>query len=528
MTLARRALGAVLDQVEATQDDSSDDALASHIGEPDPDALRCTDALAPSELMVVQVGDWTKDKCDAKHFVDSCSMMTDTVRCSTNCPMAYNSCDSDNTVGLAKTPSIFSFRAFTKNSAERLRGRSASPTPNRIPADELCEALQGALRMFVPSPSKRKFVKCRSTVMERSWTFAGYHVKTSRAIRQHFGISDAEFRESVVDTALKEVGRMRSGKSGAMFWFSADNKYVIKFITRSERKTLSAIISKYARYIKSVGKTLLPAICAAFKVACRGWDARFMVMNNVFDCPNGLDQRFDLKGTTEDRYVKGLAEHATGKDLNFGDRRLHLSPYTQDLLVSVLSSDIEWLRAAGIMDYSLLLGIRFMRAGESLPEPASCRPTTLHARFQECQGGVMSYSQEEGCCVLYVGIIDVLQMYTMKKKAARAIKKYTIGCVREIDTEPPSYYASRIVRYLTSKIVVVEEAEILAAMEDHRRAGKALEAARCKQEEEDLVVPGDDHPESLPTLQAGGVLRLDDVALCERDGGYDSEACMHL
>mmetsp|Transcript_70782 Transcript_70782/g.188811 ORF Transcript_70782/g.188811 Transcript_70782/m.188811 type:complete len:353 (-) Transcript_70782:657-1715(-) len=348
MASAAGALGAALDQVEVEtkEFDSDDEDATSYIAHAD--VLKGTEALAPSQVIVVQMGGWEKSRCETEDPVEPWRANSTPVGISTSAMR------SPSRMQILKTASGFS----------RMRRMSVRSPTGRGPAEaELCAAIQEALRIFVPSSSKKKFFKCRSLIMERSWTFAGYHVNTMSAVRQHFGLSNDDFRQSVVDVPLRMVGQMRSGKSGAMFWIAGDNKFVIKQITRSERKALSAIINRYALYIKRGGKTLLPVICAAFKVACDGQETRLMVMNNVFDAPLPIDQRFDLKGTTEHRYVRGLREDATGKDRNFGDRSIHVPAFAQELLLSVMRSDIEWLRSVGIMDYSLLLGIRFFQGG---------------------------------------------------------------------------------------------------------------------------------------------------------------------
>lgn len=38
-----------------------------------------------------------------------------------------------------------------------------------------------------------------------------------------------------------------SGKSGAMFLFSGDGKYIIKTISKTERKFLSSFVNDYAK-----------------------------------------------------------------------------------------------------------------------------------------------------------------------------------------------------------------------------------------------------------------------------------------
>mmetsp|Transcript_29642 Transcript_29642/g.71209 ORF Transcript_29642/g.71209 Transcript_29642/m.71209 type:complete len:581 (+) Transcript_29642:56-1798(+) len=334
---------------------------------------------------------------------------------------------------------------------------SMASAPARVQPHELAAALQEAVRMLAPCVSKNKFVKSRSNVSGFDCIFAGYHVVAMRAVRKHFGILEDEFLQSVCDTPLRGGGRQRSGKSGAWFWFSSDNRYVVKYITRSERQSLSSLLARYLRHIRSRNRTYLPVLCGAFKVACRGMEARLLIMNNVFHGAEHCDDRFDLKGTTEDRFVRGISACDTGKDLNFGDRKIHIPGPIREELAEAICSDVDWLSHMGIMDYSLLLGISKIKT----PIRSSVHDATKLSPFDGWEGGLLSLSSEEGCCVLYMGFIDILQMYTVKKKAAHCVKKWTVGCVREIDTEPPSYYAARIKQYLLKKLRAVDMEEMV-------------------------------------------------------------------
>mmetsp|Transcript_21498 Transcript_21498/g.48490 ORF Transcript_21498/g.48490 Transcript_21498/m.48490 type:complete len:679 (-) Transcript_21498:337-2373(-) len=349
------------------------------------------------------------------------------------------------------------------------RNLSVTSTRSRPRVDpaEIAEALQEAMRVFVPSSSRKKFCKTRSTLNENDWMFAGYHVETMRTVRQQFEISDDEFRASCCDHRLHGGGVQRSGKSGASFFFSHDQKYVLKEITRGERLCLSAMIKRYCKHVQKNCKTLLPVICGAYKISCQGMESRYMVMNNVFVGTRRIDERFDLKGTTEDRYVKDAADGGTLKDLNLGDRMIRVPITTKHLLLRSLERDILWLKKVGIMDYSLLLGICRVKPHEPLPNVKTTKPVVGKSRFDECEGGILSFSSSEGCCILYMGIIDILQMYTLKKKAAHCFKKCTIGCIREIDTVPPGYYADRFLQFLTGKIDGVSSEEMQAVAKAH-------------------------------------------------------------
>jgi hypothetical protein len=78
--------------------------------------------------------------------------------------------------------------------------------------------------------------------------------------------------------------------------------------------------------------------------------------------------------------------------------------------------------------------------------------------FEVIEGGLPAMLCHEGSVpsVVYLGLIDILQQYTLKKKVAHWLKKSTIGCCHEIDTEPPDYYKERFVRYFRERILEIE------------------------------------------------------------------------
>ena len=77
--------------------------------------------------------------------------------------------------------------------------------------------------------------------------------------------------------------------------------------------------------------------------------------------------------------------------------------------------------------------------------------------FESFHGGIVGMTEDsKSATVYFVGIIDILQQYTFKKKLAHFIKKRTIGCCHEIDTEPPAYYRSRFVKFFIDKVRPIE------------------------------------------------------------------------
>eukprot|EP00466_Bigelowiella_natans_P001450 jgi/Bigna1/89465/estExt_fgenesh1_pg.C_490150 len=142
---------------------------------------------------------------------------------------------------------------------------------------------------------------------------------------------------------------------------------------------------------------------------------------------------------------------------------------TKKELLGVLSRDVQFLRGKGLMDYSLILAMKRTEENGGAEEEEEamkrkrCPPFPIR-RFKlgrRRRPHAQTSSQDEPSdicsrkskCVIkatyagenysaYVGLIDFLQDWNMKKKIARLMK----FCEHNKSTEPPSFYADRILR----------------------------------------------------------------------------------
>ena len=397
-----------------------------------------------------------------------------------------------------------------------------------------------------------------------------YKPKNFQVLRSLAGISSDDFATSICDADLSGGYSECSGKSGSLFWYSADRKYIMKSISAEEATLLNGICSSYLRYVGAHPHSLLCKFYGMYKITTtvaapsyiRGEKrasrvrsntvrtTRFVIMNNVFHTADNTAgfEKFDLKGTTEDRFVKLINGNEVLKDINFLNRRITLPENIADCLSRVIQEDCEFLLRHGIMDYSLIVGVKqsnnrstlerlgapvgsevheWMAAGETrrrtfhdklnaqltaaksaavkaahsvqkLLSPSGSLRTSVvvdeqrasrlaginevdeeatppaeemesppahdspvPSVFSSFDGGVagLDESVSKGV-VYYMGIIDILQQYTVKKKLAHLIKKCTIGCCHEIDTVAPEYYKARFVRYVAGKVKGVEEEDV--------------------------------------------------------------------
>lgn len=91
-----------------------------------------------------------------------------------------------------------------------------------------------------------------------------------------------------------------------------------------------------------------------------GSNVRLIVMNNVFDTNLHIDERYDLKGSTEGRTAsekERKRETPVYKDLDFlqANRKINVGPEMKKKIMEQLKSDCGFLEKMKIMDYSLLL-----------------------------------------------------------------------------------------------------------------------------------------------------------------------------
>lgn len=97
------------------------------------------------------------------------------------------------------------------------------------------------------------------------------------------------------------------------------------------------------------------------------------------------------------------------------------------------------------MDYSLLVGVRFLKAGEQSFFINDIEAMSYNFPFGPFRGsnGDGTYYQVE----YYVGIIDILQPYNARKKVENALKRIRES-QQEISCVDPVTYASRFLQFL--------------------------------------------------------------------------------
>lgn len=314
-----------------------------------------------------------------------------------------------------------------------------------------------------------------------SFKFKDYSPEIFYRIRQIFNIDDQEYLRSL--TSKHVLSELNSpGKSGSFFYYSPDNKYIIKTIRRSEHKHLRKHIKEYYEHCKGNPDTLVSQFYGLYRMKLpitlkftnppKSRRIYFIVMNNVF--PMHIDQSFDLKGSllgritnipessiplrqrsfskvepqyetsiddamnqTNDESIETVAP-LTLKDLNWLDNsmRLELDLDIADDLTAQLNRDVALLKRLNAMDYSLLIGIHFVNSDDIYTEDLLSR----------------SISSNDGKKLYFLGIIDCLTGYSFLKKIETVFKSF-VHSKNDISAVPPEMYGMRFVNFMEMNVL---------------------------------------------------------------------------
>ena len=157
-----------------------------------------------------------------------------------------------------------------------------------------------------------------------------------------------------------------AGRSGSFFFFSHDQKFVIKTMTVAELSLMKKIMPQYKAHMTK-HNSLLSKILGLFTIQAASFSTvHVMLMENTLRLkdPQQLKYVFDLKGSTVNRTVNGKTKSTTTlKDVNFLLTKKKLSALTRldgrtsRRLIKTMRNDVTFLSSLILMDYSLLIAI---------------------------------------------------------------------------------------------------------------------------------------------------------------------------
>ncbi|TMW61649.1 hypothetical protein Poli38472_010712 [Pythium oligandrum] len=358
--------------------------------------------------------------------------------------------------------------------------------------------------------------------------FYDYEPQVFRHLRMEAKITAASYRMSMEQTTKEE--RVSEGKSGAFFYYTEDHKYVVKTMTREELKFLLSILPRYSTFIKNNPNTFVTRFFGCHSITMYGKTVFFMVMQSVFDTPLQIHERFDLKGSWVGRlegrkptgtiakckfcskeYVvggshdqlcdvrrgEGNLRHQydqVGKDLNW-NRHMALPRSTARAVAHQLTKDSNFLCSINCIDYSLLVGIHHRSfnvshysTADSLDVPRSsccsmigrhsgigshCGSSSMPKSLQQAMRGGMTVDEVHGPGIYFMGLIDILQQWNLRKRAEHFIRVYILMQDRcGISVVNPRQYADRFQERVLKEFIYdgmcdVDEPPLPQALPDH-------------------------------------------------------------
>jgi 1-phosphatidylinositol-4-phosphate 5-kinase len=176
------------------------------------------------------------------------------------------------------------------------------------------------------------------------------------------------FLGNLILTKNRSLREMTSaGKSGSLFYFSYDNKFVLKTISTNEFEFFKSIIEKYYFHIEENKNTLIQRFFGLHTLIFNNMKMHFVIMNNVLNTKLKINYKYDLKGSSYSRLSRNIEDlnyekfdfNIPMKDNDLSDRKesFFLNKEKSEMLSVQIKKDTEFLAANNINDYSLLIGV---------------------------------------------------------------------------------------------------------------------------------------------------------------------------
>ncbi|XP_016841785.1 phosphatidylinositol 4-phosphate 5-kinase type-1 alpha isoform X10 [Nasonia vitripennis] len=343
--------------------------------------------------------------------------------------------------------------------------------------------------------------------------FKNYAPIAFRYFRDLFGIQPDDFLMSMCSAPLRELSN--PGASGSIFYLTEDDEFIIKTVQHKEGEFLQTLLPGYYMNLNQNPRTLLPKFFGLYCYRCNSKNVRLVAMNNLLPSAVKLHQKYDLKGSTYKRKAsksERSKRSPTYKDLDFMEHHpegIFLESDTYNALIKTIQRDCRVLESFKIMDYSLLLGIHNLdqaarekseqrlstSAEEDIGDGTDSGGFTQAEREREREdrigaaalnrsrsinrqrlvahstamesiqaesepideeddvppGGIPARNARGERLLLFIGIIDILQSYRLKKKLEHTWKSM-IHDGDTVSVHRPGFYAERFQSFMAKTV----------------------------------------------------------------------------
>ncbi|EGD81699.1 hypothetical protein PTSG_02412 [Salpingoeca rosetta] len=293
------------------------------------------------------------------------------------------------------------------------------------------------------------------------------------------------------DQMRQEIQKMTegfsSGRSGSFLYLTHDKQYVVKTIDKKECALLRELLPAYLTHMRNNPTSLLVRFCGlhAVRLTKEQRYITFVVQQHIVNTARysaRVHRMYDLKGSQYNRsavnppqgcgaaLLNSKREHKRGQHSPRHEQHEHRhsgkrgvsrasagTRHFKDLdlmshgviavgrkarssLSTRLAADVAFLHEQGIIDFSLLVGVHFRRPTTVMPPPLESSSSSGGGGSRRTRRRVKGkgkgpatildgvsavFMQRE--CIVYFGIIDILQRYDRKKRLEHFAKTKLMG-----------------------------------------------------------------------------------------------------
>uniref|UniRef100_A0A8C1KBW0 1-phosphatidylinositol 3-phosphate 5-kinase n=1 Tax=Cyprinus carpio TaxID=7962 RepID=A0A8C1KBW0_CYPCA len=325
-------------------------------------------------------------------------------------------------------------------------------TTGKTGGDDISQAFRYIKHSF-PSSALLSLCICKPNINNKTESYT-YNAEFSDAnakfyCRIYYAEEFHKMREAIMESSADDFVRSlshcvnwqaRGGKSGAVFYATEDDRFILKQMPRLEVQSFLDFAPHYFTYITGAVQqkrpTALAKILGVFRIGYKNSQNNtekkldLLVMENLF-YGRKMAQVFDLKGSLRNRNVK--TEHVKEScevvllDENLlklvHDNPLYIRSHSKAILRAAILSDAHFLSSHLIIDYSLLVG------------------------------------RDDATDELVVGIIDYIRTFTWDKKLEMVVKSTGIlgGQGKMPTVVSPELYRSRFCEAMDKYFLMVPD-----------------------------------------------------------------------
>lgn len=309
-------------------------------------------------------------------------------------------------------------------------------------------------------------------VAEHTATVRSYFPRVFVKLRAKQHITQEELNEELNLGPL--MTSTRAHEYDADSYYSTRERLQIDCIQAEDFNFFKSIFEDYSKYVLAQANTLLPVYLALFRIdvaGVLGSKSHYYTAHRSLFPRQGHQHIYflDLKGSSRSA---AEGEFLKENDLTY-EHEISFDSADYDALMRDLRSDVDFLTAHNIINYSMIIAItmREVKENNKLPgmpygpdaneDELDDRKKTLPIRHDIRDGAKAinmhllpkpTFVGDHEEWEYYYGISDIFYEFRTKSKMARAFKIAMGASGSDISTMPPADYSERFVSFLENKV----------------------------------------------------------------------------